>query len=69
MIIKTKSKSEAEKIFRNIQILPYEKFVDIRIDYPRGYFAIVNKRNSNNTFIPFSFRYLNNGNEIEIENP
>lgn len=65
MIIKTKSKSEAEKIFNNIQILPYERFVDIRIDYHRGFFAIVNKRNSNNTLIPFSFRFINNGNEIE----
>lgn len=32
MIIKTKTKKEAETLLKNIQIAHYEKFVDVKID-------------------------------------
>jgi len=67
MIIKTKTKKEAETLLKAIQIAHYEKFVDVKIEYPNGYYGIFNKRDDNNQFIPFAFRYLNNGREIYKE--
>ena len=64
MVIKTKSKSEAEKIFNSIEIQPYEKYVDVKITYPNGYFGIFNQRHDDNSFIPFKFKYVNNANII-----
>lgn len=65
MRIKVKTKNEALELLHKIEIMPYEKFVDIKIEYPNGYFGIFNNRDNNNQFIPSSFRYTNNGNEIK----
>lgn len=64
MEIKTKTKSEAYELLRMIKIYPYEKYVDIKIVYPNGYYGIFNKRDTNNQFIPYEFRYTNNGNDL-----
>lgn len=66
MTIKMKTKKEAFELLKQIQIFPYEKYVDIKIEYPNGYYGIFNKRGNNNQFIPFAFRYTKNGEAIII---
>lgn len=69
MTIKVKTKNEAENIFNSIQIMDYEKYVDLKIEYPNGYYFIGNCRNDDNTFIPYQFRFYNNGKKIQKKSP